>query len=752
MPGEQWAEIKAQFLRVQGLLPAEREAELAALRTSQPELAATLERMLRADATTDSLPPFGNAGTQIPDRPIPVIPGYQIVGEIGRGGMGIVYEAMEQMPRRAVAMKVLQRHVLSTPRDVERFHREANSVAGMNHPNVVKVFAVDAVGEDHFFTMELVPGRNLGEILMALRVSRAEESLPPPEMPAWGARGYERAAAEIAAAVADALDAAHAGKVVHRDVKPSNLLVTKKRQVKLVDFGIARDETQGQFTRTQETFGTPDYMSPEQVRAEKNKVDHRTDVYSLGVVLYEILTLLKPYEGTGRFELPARILSPEQPPKVRTLNPRVPADLQTIVEGAMDKEAATRYATAAEMRDDLQRFLSHEAIHRKSPNALAVACSWARRRRKHMAGAAGILALVAALVFAGLYMSARRERLAWLKVDGIGNVVRQRVDDSTLDLSTTVTPMGSGRLKPVGLGPGHYRVTVIERDGRFTEFDVWMPEAGVRNRTALVVRDGREGWIGAPSGGINPGERTLQGRPATAAEVMDGMVLIPAGAYAVGTAEYANPILKIRTVELPAFYIDLAETSNGEYWEYVQATGALLPRHWSGRNFGIEMPDGPVTGITMEEAAEYARWRGKRLPTMFEWQAATRGSEGRRYPWGDELDAEGMTMEPTHEARLFGESRDATGVEEYAKMSVGVRGGDPRATVNGIIHSFGNVRELTSSISREKRAAVAMGRCWSDSVRTPTLGSVWEAPLRTQSVSHGFRCAKSAVAVPHGGS
>jgi hypothetical protein len=189
--------------------------------------------------------------------------------------------------------------------------------------------------------------------------------------------------------VADALHCAHEHGLVHRDVKPQNLLLQENRRVQVGDFGLVRDESLGSLTRTGELAGTPYYMSPEQAKIVRASVDHRTDVYSLGVVLYELATHQRPFEGKTSADVLTKIRD-THPSGLRSLNPHLPRDLETICLKAMAKEPRDRYATAAELRDDLRRFLAHEAIVAKPPTWLAHAGRWMRRHR-YKVGAFGLL-------------------------------------------------------------------------------------------------------------------------------------------------------------------------------------------------------------------------------------------------------------------------------------------------------------------------------------------------------------------------
>ena len=257
---------------------------------------------------------------------------YEILGELGRGGMAHVYRARDNVLGRTVALKVLPEWLASDPDYVERFRREARAAARLNHPGVVNVYDTGEDAGVHFIVMEHVEGRELSEMLAA-----------------QGAIEPERAA-EIASEVADALAAAHAVGLVHRDVKPSNIMLTDGGKAKIMDFGIARADTGRSITQTGTVFGTATYLSPEQARGAP--VDARSDLYSLGVVLFEALTGKPPFAAANPVAV-AHMHVEQAAPAPSERNARVPHDLDRVVGHAMEKDPGARYATAEELRDCL---------------------------------------------------------------------------------------------------------------------------------------------------------------------------------------------------------------------------------------------------------------------------------------------------------------------------------------------------------------------------------------------------------------
>jgi len=394
---ERWQEVLRLFDAASTLPHDEHEAFLAR-ECGDSEILAEVRRMLTASSSEDFLepPPLEEpaAGRDLGD--------FTLLHELGRGGMGVVYRALQRPLKRIVAVKVLPASFALAQRQVDRFLREARAAARLSHPNLVAVLTVGVEHGVRFFAMEFVDGHNLQDEILRLRSNLAADENDRAHLPSSHATDYFRSVAECVRQVADGLSYAHEHQVIHRDVKPSNLLLDAAGRVKLVDFGLARDEEQGSLSHSGDVLGTPHYMSPEQARAHKHKVDHRTDIYSLGVVLFELLTLQRPFEGKSSQEVIHNLLSCE-PPRLRKLNPRVPRDLETICLTAMAKEPGDRYQNAAALRDDLQRFLSHEAIVARPPGA--VRRLWRLARRHAVPLGAGVVLLSGA--GGGAYWSAR---------------------------------------------------------------------------------------------------------------------------------------------------------------------------------------------------------------------------------------------------------------------------------------------------------------------------------------------------------
>jgi WD40 repeat protein/serine/threonine protein kinase len=346
---------------------------------------------------------------------------FRIVRELGRGGMGIVYEAVQLSLGRRVALKVLQAPAALDSKRLRRFQVEAQAAASLRHPHIVPVYSTGSEDGIAYYAMEYIECRDLGRIINERRGKRAtegtslEDCTSTPRKPLFDRDStFERDVAALARQAALALDHAHANDVLHRDVKPSNLLIDEKGHLWITDFGLARIKGGIELTQTDEAIGTPRYMSPEQAIGRRTPLDGRTDVYSLGATLYEVLTGAPPFPGDDRIDILRRIIE-EEPIPPRKIDPRITVELETILLKAMSKLPADRYATAADLAADLSRFLDDLPILARRPSLFHRASKWARRHRKLVAiGSAACILCTVALAAAGFQYTVwlRRQSLA----------------------------------------------------------------------------------------------------------------------------------------------------------------------------------------------------------------------------------------------------------------------------------------------------------------------------------------------------
>jgi serine/threonine protein kinase len=301
---------------------------------------------------------------------LPVIPGYTVFGELGRGGMGVIYRAHQISLDRPVALKVLRKD--ANRDDLERFRSESEAAARLRHPHIAQVYDAGTCDDRPYFAMEYFDGGTL-----ARKLGRQPQS--PTD------------AATMVEALARAAQHAHENGVVHRDLKPANVLLTADGLPKIADFGLARQTVSGLGTRTGDLLGTPSYMAPEQAAGRSHQSGPAGDIYSLGAVLYECLTGRPPFQGVSLIETLEQVQAqPVTAPGL--IVPGVPADLEAICLKCLEKEPVRRYVTAGQMADDLRRFLDGRPVQARPVGVIGRLDLW-RRRNPVAAIVIGVLAL-----------------------------------------------------------------------------------------------------------------------------------------------------------------------------------------------------------------------------------------------------------------------------------------------------------------------------------------------------------------------
>ncbi|HEY3963286.1 MAG TPA: serine/threonine-protein kinase, partial [Planctomycetaceae bacterium] len=403
-------------------------------------------RVRRLNADLDDLfpPPLDDAPPPPPGADLPLVSGYEVETVLGRGGMGIVYRARHLRLNRLVALKMLLAGAYATPHERARFQREAEDVARLQHPNIVQVHDVGDIAGRSYFTMELLDGGSLAHKLA-------------------GAPQPARQAAELVATLAGAVWAAHERGIVHRDLKPANILLTAEGTPKVTDFGLARRQTDGPaLTQIGVAIGTPSYMAPEQARGRQDMVGTAADVYALGAILYELLTGRPPFRAATAAETVQQVISQEPVPLCR-LNDRVPRDLETICSKCLNKEPTSRYGTAEELAQDLQRYLRGEPIMARPALPAERLLKWARRRRSLAASL--VTGILLAIVLAGVGGWVLLERVALQRAvsKDLDKVVSAQ-NERNYDQARTALERAKGRLGTGGPPKLRRRAEQLERE------------------------------------------------------------------------------------------------------------------------------------------------------------------------------------------------------------------------------------------------------------------------------------------------
>ncbi len=568
---------------------------------------------------------------------------YRIIETLGAGGMGVVYRARDETLQRDVAIKVLPASFLADDHSRHRFRKEALALARLNHPNIAAVYDAGDEGEITYLVMECVPGESLASRLRT-------GPLPVTEALRYGVQ------------VAEALAEAHDQGIVHRDLKPANLMITPRGRVKVLDFGLAKlltpsDGASVSMSRSEvgSLAGTPLYMSPEQAFGEA--VDTRTDLWSLGVVLYESLAGRAPFAGTTDLAL-LHAVSQQAPPSLRSLRAEVPAPVEALIARAMTKDPNARFQTATAMGEEAATVLASLS----APTIPASPAVVRLPRRLAITGAAIVVLLGLVIGWYALQTSHR----SWAHRQALTEITR--LFDADLPLA------GSHLLqKALGYLPGdsaltgfaatHLRRTAVTStptgvavaiQDYVSPDSAWQP-LGTTPLAGVMIPKGYFRWrLTEPSGTTTVLAPESHARMSfaldSASGAPPGMVRVPANKY----GDMISFIGWVGPFDLPTFDIDKFEVTNAEYQQFVDSGGyrkqeywrepfvdqekrltwgEAMPRFrdqsgrpgpstWSGGHYPEGKADYPVSGVSWYEASAYATFRGKQLPTMAQWHDA----------------------------------------------------------------------------------------------------------------------------------
>jgi len=496
---------------------------------------------------------------------------------LARGGMAEVYLGSHLSLDRQVAVKVLHSYIEEDPGLLARFQREAKVVAALRHPNIVQIFDFDATEGHPYIVMEYLKGPTLSTYLRGLH-DRGER-IPPHQV------------ARLLKALTAALDYAHGQGVIHRDIKPGNIMLhgpadeirldqplTGDVEAVITDFGLVRIEHAASQTASGMVSGTPSYMAPEQARGDKT--DHRTDIYSLGVVLYEMLAGRVPFEADSTMSVMYMQIN-EPPPPVPGVSPAV----QAVINRALAKNPNDRFQTCREMALDF---------------------------------------------FLALGMNAEAETIIESLPE---DSPRRTVIAAPKPEAETKVGTPAAKRTPLWIGIGIVSVILLAI--------VFIGLRVLSNKSASPANAPETQVSTEPSVNSTPTE--TNGLPNT-----NDMVEVPAGSYEVGIATPVDEFHNAPTqLNLNAFWIDKYQVTNSKYQQYLSATGVQPPEVWPGNN-----PNQPVRGVTWDQAVAYCAWSNKRLPKEAEWEAAGRGSGSNplQYPWGNDYNqASKLPFDDTYE-------------------------------------------------------------------------------------------------------
>ncbi|MDH3223317.1 MAG: protein kinase, partial [Gemmatimonadota bacterium] len=679
---------------------------------------------------------------------------YRVLDKLGGGGMGVVYRAEDTRLGRHVALKFLPTELTSDPVARTRFVQEARAASALDHANICTIHDIDETSTGQLYiVMALYDGETLKSRLQ---------------------HGPLKAREAMAAArqVAAGLDTAHGLGIVHRDIKPANLMYTRRGEVKILDFGVAKLLGQAGVTRTGSSVGTLAYMSPEQLEG-RDDVGPRADLWALGVVLYEMLTGRRPFEGRSEAETAAAILA-QEPSPLDPSGDELAAGLTSLVTDLLRKRPEDRPPSASAVIERLDALSSpsqtaHRPLYRSPVTWVGVAAAAVliaasiilpARSRARLDAARAALPEVAALAQEGRFSEAF---VAAVELEDVlsGDSALAAIIEEASDLLTI-------RTEPPGATVWLTTFRETAADGASTPWiaDEPMgqtPLVAVRvprgDHLLLIEAEGFERVERVVSSVLSRVEALKFGQPfdivldvelSPLGSIPSEMVAVPGGEYTLVSAD-APPGA---TQSLDAFLIDRFETTNQDYlafvrsggyaepslWppdmppsalaEFVDRTGLPGPRNWSEQRFEASAARHPVSGVTWYEASAYCRWREKSLPTIFEWEKAARGGafthvEGVVLPWG--LVAPRQSIE----ARAnFG----STGPVDVDTHPFGM-------SPYGAYEMAGNVREFTANAA--EGGYVAMGASWQD--RPYQFASIATPPGLSSSPTLGFRCARRDV-------
>jgi serine/threonine protein kinase len=668
---------------------------------------------------------------------------YRIVEEIGRGGMGVVYKAEDLKLKRLVALKFLPPPLMNSPELKERFIIEAQSAAALSHPNICVIHEVGEAEDRSFIAMEYVEGETLRDKIKKGTL-KTEDAL------------------DITIQIAAGLGEAHRKGIIHRDIKSANIMVTEKDQAKVMDFGLAKLRGGSSLTKSQTTLGTVAYMSPEQARGDE--VDQRTDLWSLGVVLYEMLTGELPFKGDRDVSIIYSIVH-EEPKSIKVRKPPVPVELQQVIARTLKKDREDRYGSAEEMLKDLKAYQT--SLQLADSGILSLKTIGRRLRKPRVA--VPTVAVLVALAFLGTRFFKHQAQVRWARQVALPEIGKLIVENNawrdlipvyklaeraeayiphdpklaelfskcSLKINIKTEPPGAKIFMKEYMAPAsewtYLGVSPIEK--------IRLPIGIFRWK---IEKEGHETVLAAASTwGIDPGghdvlvPNKLMWTLDKSGSIPPGMVRVQGAETPVGTlADFFIEKYEVTNKQFREF-VNNGGYRNRKYWKqkfikdgreltweeavkgFVDQTGQPGPATWQAGDFPEGQDDYPVSSISWYEAAAYAEFAGKSLPTGIHWGIA----RGEYTP---------MIQFP----QLGGFALLAPFSNFLGKGPVAV-GSLPGVTAYGAFDMAGNVREWCSNETPKGR--LIRGGAWGDN--TYMFDILSQAPAMDHSAKNGFRCA-----------
>ncbi|MDH4270571.1 MAG: protein kinase [Candidatus Aminicenantes bacterium] len=658
---------------------------------------------------------------------------YRIIKVIGRGGMGIVYEAEDTKLKRHVALKFLPPELVLSPEARERFVLEARAAASLSHTNICTIYEIHDEGEKPFIAMEYIEGLSLKK--------RIAKGAPSPEE-----------AVDLAVQVAEGLEEAHKKGIIHRDIKSANIMVTDKGQAKIMDFGLAKVTGGTLLTREGTTLGTVAYMSPEQALGKE--VDQRADIWSLGIVLYELLSGKLPFHGDHEASILYTVVH-EEPKPLKTVKPDVAPELQQVVNRALKKHPEARYSSAVEMGKDLLKFrdsLKAEAAKAFSLRALL------RSLRRPIVAVPTVIALIT-IVLAAVWFFNRQAKIRWARDVALPEIDRlieggyqnyfRAYDlavqaEKVIPKDSQLTGLLSGCSVKIDVltnppGAAVFIKPYVSPDSEWTYLgDSPIKERRVA-RSFFRFRIEKEGYEPVDCYrttfllDIEKGTRA----PLVSIDIpLDKAGTIPPGMVRVqgteGIGDFFIDWFEVTNKQYKEF-VDAGGYRKREYWkhkfirddrqlswedavaEFVDQTGRPGPSTWEAGEYKKGQELYPVNGVSWYEAAAYAEFAGKNLPTVDHWYIATGMNVYTR-----------LVMHALLPLSNFGTEGPAA------------VGSHPGMVVSGAYDMAGNVREWCWNESQKGRSI--RGGAWNDAIYM--FMAVTQAPPFDRSTRNGFRCAR----------